>query len=34
MTPDAIDYDRLGFAISVLGMVVCVVGSAAWGCWA
>lgn len=33
MKPDAIDYDMLGLAISVLGMLVCVVGSAIWSCW-
>ena len=28
------DPDMLGFAISVLGMIACVVGAAVWSCWA
>lgn len=28
------DADLLGFAISVIGMVICVAGAGIWSCWA
>lgn len=28
------DSDLLGFAISVVGMVICMVGAGIWSCWA
>ena len=31
--PDKFDSDMLGFAISLVGMAVCVVGAGLWSCW-
>ncbi len=31
---DEFDPDMLGFAVSVVGMAVCVLGAGLWSCWA
>ena len=33
MSPEPFDRDALGFAISVVGMVICVAGAGLWSCW-
>lgn len=33
MSPEDFDSDMLGFAVSIVGMIVCVVGAGIWSCW-
>ena len=34
MSPEDFDPDLLGFAVSLIGMMICVIGAALWSCWA
>ena len=34
MSPEDFDSDMLGFGVSVVGMVICVIGAGIWSCWA
>ena len=34
MTPEDFDPDLLGFAVSLIGMMICVIGAGLWSCWA
>ena len=34
MIPEDFDSDMLGFGVSVVGMIVCVIGAGLWSCWA
>lgn len=34
MIHEDFDVDLFGFAVSVVGLIVCVVGAGLWSCWA
>lgn len=33
MIPEDFDSDMLGFAVSLIGMAICVAGAGLWSCW-
>ncbi len=33
MSPEPFDRDALGVAVSVVGMVICVIGAGIWSCF-
>ncbi len=33
MIPDNFDADMLGFVVSLVGMMICVIGAGLWSCW-